>query len=77
MNTEYKSIFASTTFWGAVVSLIAVAFPAFFAALGVTTDAATQAAIAAHIVSGIGFMVTVYGRLTAKQPVSITGAQPK
>jgi len=71
---QAKSIFQSTTFWGAVVSLFFSFAPSLYGKLfGVTTP---QATVVSDILVGIGFIVTVIGRLTAKQIVTITGANP-
>lgn len=73
-NTAYaKSIFQSTTFWGSVVSLVSVLFPKFFSTLFGT---ASQTAIVGDIMTGIGFVMTVYGRFTAKQVVTLAGGAP-
>ena len=73
MNTDYKSIFSSTTFWGSVVALLATLVPAAFTLVGLTTDASGQATLVAHILSYVGFAMAVYGRMTATQPVSLLG----
>jgi hypothetical protein len=65
---QAKSIFQSLTFWGAITSLIAAMAPGVFTKLGY--DAPT---VAAGIVTGVGFIITIYGRLTAKQAVTLTG----
>ena len=69
-----KSIFQSVTFWGAALAAITMLFPTLFAKLGVTSD--TTMVLAQHIVQGIGFVITVYGRFRASQPVTITGGAP-
>lgn len=74
--TQYKSIFASTTFWGAVVSMLSMFAPKVFVLLGFATDATGQAALVAHIIGIISFAVTVYGRFTATSVVTVTGAPP-
>lgn len=66
-----KSIFQSTTFWGAVMTALAMSFPTIFTKLNITT--ANTATIAQYIVQAIGFVITVYGRFTAKQVVTLTG----
>lgn len=69
-NEAYaKSIFYSTTFWGAVVSLFFSIAPHFSATVFGSTS---QTQIVAAIMTGIGFFVTVYGRMTAKQTASWT-----
>lgn len=66
MNT--KSIFTSVTFWGAVTSLASVFFPKLLTAFGVTAPTA-----ATDITMGVGFLITVYGRLRATQVATVTG----
>jgi uncharacterized membrane protein YwaF len=68
---QAKSIFQSTTFWGSIISLFAVAAPTIYTKL---FGSASQATVANDILLGIGFIVTVYGRFTAKQPVTLTGS---
>ena len=58
---QAKSIFQSTTFWGAVLSLFSQFAPSIYMKL---FGAAPQATIIADIMTGIGFIVTVYGRFT-------------
>jgi hypothetical protein len=71
-NTGFsKSIFTSVTFWGAVVSVFAQAVPTIAAKLGVTSG--NSLAIAGDITTAIGFIITVYGRFTANQTVTLTG----
>jgi hypothetical protein len=69
-----KSIFASTTFWGSIVALVAQLAPHIFTNLAGT---ASQATVVTTVVGVIGFAVTVYGRFTATQPVTVTGSAPK
>jgi hypothetical protein len=70
---QAKSIFSSTTFWGAVVSLFGVLAPGIYAKLFSGT---AQTTIVTDIMTGIGFIMTIYGRFTAKQVVTLTGANP-
>jgi hypothetical protein len=63
-----KSIFATKTFWGSVISLVAMFLPHAFSALGITQDVAAQ-----YLVGAVGFGLTVYGRFKASQQVSVTG----
>jgi hypothetical protein len=67
---EAKSIFQSQTFWGAVISLYSVLAPGIYAKF---FGATPQLTIVGDILTGIGFIWTVWGRLTAKQVVSLTG----
>jgi hypothetical protein len=63
-----KSIFSSVTFWGAVTSLIAMVAPAVFVKLGYSPQT-----VAAELTAIFGFVVTVYGRMTATQVVTLKG----
>lgn len=73
---QYKTIFASTTFWGAVVSMLSMFAPKLFVVLGFTTDPTGQAALVAHIIGVISFFVTVYGRMSASKVATLTGNPP-
>jgi hypothetical protein len=75
LDSTPKSIFRSVTFWGAVLGVLTMAFPAFFTKLGVTD--ANSVAISQHIVDIIAFIVVVWGRLHASQVVTLTGNPPK
>jgi hypothetical protein len=69
---QAKSIFQSTTFWGAVVSLFFTFAPSLYGKLfGATTS---QAVVVSDVLVGVGFIVTVWGRFTAKQTVTLTGS---
>ncbi len=68
--TYSKSIFTSTTFWGALLSLVASVAPRVLHNIIGTADYPTVAAIAASVAT---FLITVYGRFTAKQVVTLTG----
>jgi hypothetical protein len=72
--TEAKSIFQSVTFWGSVLTALAIAIPSVSSKFGLTT--ATAATDAQYIVQAIGVAITIYGRFTAKQVVTVTGANP-
>jgi energy-converting hydrogenase Eha subunit C len=65
-----KSIFSSTTFWGSIVSLVAMLAPHIYANIA---GSASQTAVVSTIVAVVGFVVTVYGRFTATQKVTLTG----
>jgi hypothetical protein len=65
-----KSIFASVTFWGAVVTAFSLLFPHLYTTLGLPPDASV---VATHIVGGIGTAITIYGRFHATQAVTLTG----
>lgn len=72
-----KSIFASKTFWGAVISLLSQVAPHLLVSIGLTPDAATEylAHIAQEVLIVIGFALTIYGRYKANRSVSLTGAK--
>lgn len=74
--TGYKSILQSMTFWGNVVSLLAMFQPKVFALLGLTTDAAGQLTLVNYIVATIGQVISVIGRFRAEKIVTLTGAPP-
>jgi hypothetical protein len=63
-----KSIFQSTTFWGAVTSLVAMVAPTVFVKLGWDPQH-----VASGLVAFIGQAVVIYGRFTAKQVVTLAG----
>ncbi len=65
---QTKSILQSVTFWGSVVSLLALFQPKLFLALG-----AQPSDVAVYIQAAVGFGITAWGRLRATQPVTITG----
>jgi hypothetical protein len=71
LDANAKSIFTSVTFWGAIVALAATVVPSVFTLFGLGTGAVAQAAITAHIIQVIGFVITVYGRLTATKATYI------
>ena len=71
-NTGFsKSIFSSVTFWGSALAAVAMAFPALAARFGLST--ANTAVDAQYITAAVAFVVTVYGRFTAKQVVTLKG----
>lgn len=72
----YKSILQSTSFWGNVVSLVAMFEPKLFALFGWTADASGQLSAVNFIVAAIGQAVSIYGRFTATKMVTLTGAPP-
>lgn len=72
-TVQAKSILTSTTFWGSIVSLVAMLFPHIFANIAGTYP---QSTVVTMIVAVVGFIITVYGRFTAVQPVALT-AGPK
>ncbi len=69
--TQAKSIFQSVTFWGAALTAFAIALPSISAKFGITT--ANTAVVAQYIVQAVGVVITIYGRFTAKQVVTLTG----
>lgn len=68
---QTKSLFTSVTFWGSVVSLLALFQPKLFVALGVQPSA-----VAVYIQGAVGFGITAWGRLRATKAVTLTG-KPK
>lgn len=74
--TGYKSIFMSTTFWGNIISLLAMFEPKVFAIFGLTSDTTGQLAAVNYIVAGLGQVVSIIGRLRATKQVTLTGAPP-
>jgi hypothetical protein len=66
-----KSIFKSTTFWGAILTALAIAVPTLTAKFGLTS--ANVSTDAQWIVGAITTVITIYGRFTASQPVTLTG----
>jgi hypothetical protein len=66
---DYKSIFQSKVFWGALVSLLASLFPHYFANKD-TANLIDKAVLLA------GFAFTIYGRFSANTRVTLTGAPP-
>lgn len=71
--SNVKSIFQSQTFWGSVVSLVAMLAPHIYTNI---VGSATQTTVVSTIVGVIGFLWTVWGRFHATQPVTLTG-KPK
>jgi archaellum biogenesis protein FlaJ (TadC family) len=69
MATDYKSIFSSKTFWGAVIMLLSFFIPKL-------TDVGAQAAWVDQITMMAGFVLAIVGRFTAKKPVTLTGGPP-
>ncbi len=67
-TTQAKSIFQSKSFWGAAIALIAILFPHIWTKIGIQQDVAAD-----KIVGAIGGLLAIYGRLTAKQAVTILG----
>lgn len=69
---QFKSIFMSKTFWGAVVALAISLAPTEFAKLGITAPE-----LVVKLVAVSAAVFTVYGRLAAKKITTITGNPPK
>lgn len=63
-----KSLFASKTFWGAVVAAVA---PILIPHLHLSTDAVNS--IATQLVTLSGAALAIYGRVKAEKSVTITG----
>lgn len=70
---QSKSIFASKTFWGAVLTLIAGALAA--SGKDIISDAEAQDA-AEWVAMLVGFVLTVIGRAKADRPVTVKGGSP-
>lgn len=66
---EYKSIFLSKVFWGAVITVVSSLFPK-------VVHISDSDATVSGILTVIGGAFTVYGRLAATSKVSITGDAP-
>lgn len=65
-----KSIFTSKTVWGAALSLVAALFPHALSHLGITDPSL----LADKLVLVSGFVLTIVGRIQAKQPINILGS---
>jgi len=64
--TDFKSLFTSKTFWGAMISLASVIAGMF----GYTIGAEDQVALADVVVSAggiVGVVLTVWGRIVASK----------
>lgn len=73
---EYKSIFASKTFWGAVVMLLSFFFPKLIPGDN-AQDVTAHESLIAQVGTFVGFLLAVYGRMRATKPVTLTGNAPK
>lgn len=74
---EAKTIFASKTFWGAVVTLIVTLDPSLIAKFAAGQDLnAAQAIIVAKCIALSGIAFTIYGRFAATKVVTLSG-KPK
>ena len=72
---DVKSIFASKTIWGAILMFA----PTVLGFFGFTATEATGAinevqAFVTHAVSFVGFVLTIWGRFTAKKALTLTGS---
>lgn len=65
-----KSIFTSKTVWGAAVTLVAALFPHALSHIGITDPSL----LADKLVMVSGFVLTVIGRIAAKQPLNLLGS---
>ena len=63
-----KQFLTSKSFWGSVVTLIAMFWPKLFTIFG--TD---NAGLVDHIVGGLGGALAIYGRWVANMPLSFGG----
>jgi formate-dependent nitrite reductase membrane component NrfD len=66
--TSYKSVFASKTFWGAILSAAGVIVPKL---AGFSLDSIWPTATVI-----VGAVVAIIGRFTAKKKVTLTGSSP-
>lgn len=68
---QAKSIFTSTTFYGAILALLSSIDPPLYAKILSSLGVNDPNLIVAKIVGTIAFAITVYGRWTATQPVAL------
>lgn len=73
---DYKGILQSMTFWGNIVSLLAMFQPKVFAIFGLSADATGQLTLVNYIVATIGQVISIIGRLRATKIVTLTGKPP-
>lgn len=71
---DVKSIFASKTLWGILISVV----PTILQGAGITADQATGAvtdvqAIINHVMQLLGVVLAVWGRFTATKALTVTG----
>lgn len=71
-SLEYKSIFASKTFWGAVVMLLSFFFPKLIPGDN-PQDVVAHESLISQVGTFVGFLLAVYGRMRATKPVTLTG----
>lgn len=64
-----KNIFLSKTFWGAIITLVALLFPDLFTLLGL----GDSSMLADKIVGLIGGGLTIYGRFVATHAINVLG----
>lgn len=72
---KVKSIFRSVTVWGALLAAVGP----YAARHGMSLDPGLAPAfvdISEQVITLIGLMVTVWGRMRATQPVGIVGGKP-
>ena len=65
---EQKNVFASKTIWGGVIALL----PPALSLMGFDLSPSDVQGIAGHvdaIVSGVGGLIAIYGRVTAKKTI--------
>lgn len=68
---QAKSVFTSTTFYGALIGLLAAINPAVYAKIIGLFGVADPNAVAAKIVGILAFLLTLYGRWNATQPLAL------
>lgn len=73
---DTKTIFTSKVFWGVVVSLIAAALNKWGKGMNAEMQNQTVDMILT-IIAGAGGLFAIYGRISAKQPASLTGGTEK
>jgi hypothetical protein len=70
---QVKSILASKTFWGALISMIAILFPHMFGTLLYSMNISDADLLVDKIVGAFGTGFAIYGRLAARKIATITG----
>lgn len=70
---DFKSIFASKTFWGIVIALIAAVLAKTYH-VNISADDQNQIVnIILDVVQGAATLFAIYGRVAATKQVTITG----
>lgn len=71
MELENKSWWASKGVWGGLVAVLAAVAGIFGFTFGVEAQEATVAMVT-QILAGLGGLLAIWGRVTAKQPIGPT-----